>query len=240
MNKIQAVDMPTEPCTIDIAGKEKNIEDVVSINTHMTHLSLLTLHGRQQASDQRVPQTLQQNTQCNFVGQTESAVAAAAVAATKQQQEEEEEDDDDSEAYNCYRNKAVLDDLNRFVNDENDASALLEIILLEEFYENEFWTKERLTESEQVLFARKLKSLLDDASKSAATAALVSSSVNPLRKVLELEYYSLAKLLEHIEGDIEQSVNIQIAETIMEEEEQEEQEEYEKQQRNNNNNGGAS
>ncbi len=95
MNKIQSsVDIPTESYTIHIAGKEKNdAEDVVSINTHMTHLSLSTSpnmmdmmpviqqnqiiltageNDRQQTSDQQVPQSLRQNTQGNFAGQTGS------------------------------------------------------------------------------------------------------------------------------------------------------------------------
>jgi hypothetical protein len=209
MNKIQSVDIPTDVSAIDITDKEYT-EDVVSINTHMTHLSLLTSHDRQKASDQQVPQSLQQNTQGNFAGQTGSTSAAA-------------EEEEDSEPHNCCRNKSVLDDTSEFMDDEDDDGALLEIIHLEEFYEDEFWTKEQVTQSEQVLFAQKLKSLLNEASKTASSSA----SGHPLRKVLDLEYYSLTKLLERLQNDIEQSENIEIAATIMKEEEEEELEEQE-------------
>ena len=72
--------------------------------------------------------------------------------------------------------------------DKEDNDAFVEMHDLEKFCADERWKQGRFTQSEQVLFVQNIKSILDDASKSA--------SLHPTRTNLELEYYNLTKLLE--------------------------------------------
>jgi hypothetical protein len=220
-NKIQLVDTPTESSMIQPAREGGNNE-CLSINTPMTHLSLSTTplntidtmpvtqhdqttttteeNDRQEALNQQVQQSLRQQTQDRFSRRTEPV---------------------DSERHNYHQQESKLDDIIQLMNDDEENDIFLEMDNLEKFYADERWKKggRRLTESEQHLLVQQIKSILNDALKSSASASL---SLHPTRKIPEMEYYNLTKLLELIENDIEQSENIQIAATIMKNEAEDE------------------
>ena len=98
--------------------------------------------------------------------------------------------------------------------DDDDNNFLFDMCEIEEFYADERWKKARLTESEQRLLVEELKSLL----KNAPTSAHPNSK----QQVLQLEYYNLGKLLEHMQTALEQSESIEIVADIDEERDREE------------------
>ena len=112
-----------------------------------------------------------------------------------------------------YEQQTTSTGTNELMDDE-DNNLLFGMCEIEEFYADERWKKARLTELEQRLLVEELQSLL----KNAPTSAHPTSK----QQVLQLEYYNLGKLLEHIQTALEQSESIEIVADIDEEREREE------------------
>ena len=119
----------------------------------------------------------------------------------------------ESASAQSYEQRTTSTDTNELMDDD-DNNFLFGMCEIEEFYADERWKKARLTESEQRLLVEELKSLL----KNAPTSAHPNSK----QQVLQLEYYNLGKLLEHLRTALEQSESIEIVADIDEEREREE------------------
>ena len=121
----------------------------------------------------------------------------------------------ESASTQSYEQRTTLTDTNELMDDD-DNDFLFGMCEIEEFYANERWKKARLTDPEQRLLVEELKSLLKNAPKSAHS--------NSKQQVLQLEYYNLGKLLEHMQTALEQSETIEIVADIDEQGEQEREE----------------
>ena len=219
-NKNQPARTTTESYMIH-AASEWNTEHLQCINTPMSHLPLLT--------------ELNMIDALSVIQQDQMTLAGEKAAAARQASDQRFQPScqqhlhghyygrggsEESDRQN-YGQQSTLDDITETVDDEHNQT-FLEMYDLEKFYADERLKKEQLTESEQIRLLEQLQSLIKDAPK--------SSYLHPTRKLHELEYYNLLKLLELIQDDLDQSENIEIVSRIIgeeqEEEEEEEQEEH--------------